>query len=83
MSKKRPKKQDDLDTETTFANMNVEGMPWYNPSRKDGRKKEGIRLTRAEKWAMFKAGFAAVVPFVLGFAGIFLFLFAIIALWIK
>lgn len=83
MSEKKSKKPDNLDTETTFANMNVEGMPWYNPSRKDGRKKEGIRLTRAEKWAMFKAGFAAIVPFVLGFAGIFLLLFAIMALWIK
>lgn len=83
MSEKQPKKQDDLDTETTFADMNVDGMPWYNPKRKSGQKSEGIRLTRAERWAMFKAAAVAVIPYVLGAAGLFLALYAIMVLWLK
>ena len=83
MSEKQPKKQDDLDMETTFADMNVDGMPWYNPKRKSGQKADKIQLTGAERWAMFKAGCAAVIPFVLGAAGLFLALYAIMVLWLK
>ena len=43
MSKKQ-KKQDDLDMETTFADMNVEGFSWYNPNKK--ALPEDMKLTR-------------------------------------
>ena len=43
MAKKKP--DDDLDTTTSFADMNVDGFKWYNPnakkqdeSRKTGKK---------------------------------------------
>lgn len=83
MKEKKQKQQDDLDMETTFADMNVDGMPWYNPSKKKEGSKDGIQLTRAEKWAMFKAGFIALIPYVLGVAGAFLLIFAILALWLN
>ena len=31
---KKEKKKDDLDMETSFADMNVEGLPWYDKNRK-------------------------------------------------
>lgn len=82
--RQKPKKQDDLDTETTFADMNVDGFSWYDPERKKngGKKSEKIYLSRAEKWAMFKAGFSVVLPFVIGVAGVGLILYAIMALWV-
>ena len=80
----RKERQDDLDTETTFADMNVEGFSWYDPAKKraDGQKTGKIYLSRAEKWAMFKAGFSVVLPFILGVAGLGLTLYAIMALWV-
>ncbi|MCM1545460.1 MAG: hypothetical protein NC033_00325 [Clostridiales bacterium] len=60
------KKPDDLDTETTFADMNVEGFRWYNPQmkkRKDsGMKKHKPKTSRKEYWQMVRAAFAAYAP---------------------
>ncbi len=63
---KKEKKQDDLDTETTFADMNVEGFHWYDPSKKSGKKSAPIgKLTRKEYWAMVRGAFAAMLPMIL------------------
>ncbi|MBQ2701686.1 MAG: hypothetical protein IJF64_01745 [Clostridia bacterium] len=59
MSKK--KRKDDLDTETTIANMNVEGFRWYDPKRNGKRKSIG-KVTRKEYWAMVRGAFAAMLP---------------------
>ena len=85
MKEKQPKKQDELDMETTFADMNVDGFSWYDPARKKngGKKQEKIYLSRQEKWAMFKAGFVVVLPFIIGVAGIGMVLYAIMALWMH
>ena len=85
MKDKKPNIQDELDTETTFADMNVDGFSWYDPSRKKngGKKAERIYLSREEKWAMFKAGVSVVLPFVIGVAGIGLVLYAVMALWMS
>ena len=43
---KKAKKKDDLDMETTVANMNVEGFSWYDPTIKDGSKNSVPTLTK-------------------------------------
>ncbi|MBO5327641.1 MAG: hypothetical protein J6B04_00540 [Clostridia bacterium] len=78
MAKKKP---DDLDTETTFANMNVDGFRWYNPNRDKGLKK-GERITRKEYWAMVRGAFAAMLPIFIGLIAIGIFIYFLVWLWI-
>ena len=60
---KRNKKPDDLDTETTFVDMNVEGFSWYNPNlKKNGPRRDKQKLSRKEYWQMVRAAFAAYAP---------------------
>ena len=84
MSKKE-KKPDDLDTETTFADMNVEGFAWYDPTRKKngGKKGEKIKLTGKERWAMFKAGVSVLFPYLIGTALVFAILYLLMKLWLM
>ena len=82
MSKKQ-KKQDDLDMETTFADMNVEGFRWYDPRRKKtGEKPQKIKLTRKEYWAMVRGAFSAYLPMFLCILGGMLFIFLLAFLWL-
>ncbi len=65
MEKKDDKRKDDeLDTETTFADMNIDGFRWYDPSRKKkGDKNQGkIKLSRKEYWSMVKGALLAMLP---------------------
>ena len=81
---KKDKKQDDLDTETTFADMNVEGFRWYDPGRKkNGGKKDQIKLTRKEYWAMVRGAFAAMLPMFACILGGMLVMFLLAFLWLK
>ncbi len=77
------KKKDDLDTETTFADMNVVGMRGYDPSRKKGDKKEKVKLTKKEQRALIIGAYKAMLPMILcmvvAFAGVFL----LAMLWLK
>lgn len=60
---KKNKKPDTLDTETTFADMNVEGFSWYNPNLKKGNNgKRREKLTRREYRQMVKGAFLAYLP---------------------
>lgn len=58
---KRKKKADNFDTETTFANMNIEGFSWYDPHRKS-RKKQKSDVTKKEYRAMVRGAFRAMWP---------------------
>ena len=58
---KKKKKKDDLDMETTIANMNVEGFRWYDPNKKN-KIRQTEKLTRKEYWAMVRGAFAAMWP---------------------
>ena len=61
---RRNKQDDDLDTETTFANMNVEGFRWYDPTRKANEgKKVKHKVSRKEYWQMVRGAFAAILPY--------------------
>lgn len=59
MAKKR--KKDDLDTETTIADMNVEGFRWYNPRKKIKQQPIG-KVSKKEYRAMVRGAFAAMLP---------------------
>ncbi len=69
----------------TIVNMNIPGMPWYNPNTlKDTHsetlqnKPSPLNLTKKELFAIIKAGFSVLLPiiavFVVGYTAIMLFL---------
>lgn len=68
MSRKN-KRDDDLDTETTFCDMNVEGFRWYDPSKKREKGEKTVRhkISRKEYWQMVRSAFAAFLPFFIFF----------------
>ncbi len=81
MAKKKEKKQKtELDTETTFADMNVEGFRWYNPDKKKGKK--AVKLTKKEQRALIKGAYQAMIPMFCCIAIGFLFMMFIAWLWI-
>lgn len=80
MAKKR--KEEELDTETTFADMNVEGFSWYDPAKKKGRQSIG-KLSRKEYRAMVRGAFEALLPVILGVVAIGLLLMLFAVLWLK
>ncbi len=61
---KRKTKTPDYDDGRTIAEMNVEGMPWYNPT-KDKKVNEEDKPTKKELRAMMRAGYLAYLPRVL------------------
>ena len=58
---KKKKVKYELDTETTFADMNVEGFRWYDPSKKKGAR-QTEKPTRKEYFSMIKGAFLAMLP---------------------
>ena len=76
------KKMDELDTETTFADMDVEGFSWYNPDKKKGAKPIG-KLSKKEYWAMVKGMFAAMLPMILCIIGVGIFIILLAYFWLK
>lgn len=65
MCKKKKKKYDD-DDGRTIANMNVEGMRWYNPKKKEEdekkRKIKELKISRKERRAMIIGAYLAYLP---------------------
>ena len=87
MSRKNKKdKDDELDTETTIVDMNVEGFRWYDPSRKkndDGQRKVHHKITRKEYWQMVRGAFAAFAPFFAILILVFGVMVALAYLWLS
>ena len=81
---KREKKQkrDDLDMETTVADMNVEGFSWYDPHRKAG-KAPVEKLTKQEQRALMKGAFRALIPMIGCIVAGTLLIFLLAYLWLK
>ncbi len=81
------KKRDDLDTQTTIADMNVEGFRWYNPHKKKNGGGENqpppVKMTRKERRAAIRGAFLAMLPLIccmfLALAAIFL----LAKLWVS
>lgn len=78
----KPKFEDDG---RTIANMNVEGMPWYNPSRDratDTSAQDFTDLTPKEKRAMMRGILSAALLVGLIFiGGAFLFILFCTQIW--
>ena len=64
MAKKDKKLYDD-DDGRTIADMNVDGLPWYQRNKPDRKIEDEDKPTRKEFWAMVRAGFAAYAPRIL------------------
>ncbi len=76
--------KDELDTETTFANMNVEGMPWYKDEKQGGgRESEIPPLSKSEQWALVKGAFLAALPLVGGLLLVMAAVFGLAYLWLS
>ena len=72
----------ELDTETTFADMNVEGFSWYNPNLKKQRAQK-VDVSRKEYWAMVRGVFRAMLPMFGCMLAAGLIVFAIACLWLQ
>ncbi len=89
MSKKQAKrKKPELDTTTTFANMNIEGFKWYDPTleKRLKDKQMGVvppKVTRREYRQMVRGAFAAMLPILLGFVAIFGAIWLFAYLWLS
>ena len=85
MARKNKKKKEkvELDTQTTVANMNVEGFSWYDPSLKDGEKKPTPKLTKQEQRALIRGAYKAMLPMLLCIAIGCLTMFFFAYLWLK
>lgn len=59
--KSKKTKKEELDTETTIVNMNVEGFSWYDPNKDKPSKPP--KVSRKEYWQMVKGAFAAFGPY--------------------
>ena len=80
---KKERKHDDLDTETTFVDMNVEGFRWYDPNRKkSGGKTNRNKVSRREYWQMVRAAFVAYLPVFLIVFAVFGIVACIAWLWV-
>lgn len=82
---KKNKKPDDLDTETTFADMNVEGFRWYDPHLKknNGTRPHRQKLSRKEYWQLVRAAFEAYLPVFIIVIIVFALMGAIAWLWLH
>ena len=76
------KAEQPLDTETTFADMNVEGFSWYNPKKKKG-KSEKVSVSKKEYRAMVRGAFAAMLPMFLCILSAFAIVFLLAYFWLK
>ena len=87
MFKKRNKKEYPDDDGRTIANMNVEGMPWYEPDKEEKEKRrkklEELRISRKEKRAMIWGAYLAYLPMLLVGIAAFTIAMLIIALWLS
>lgn len=93
------KKEKFVDDGRTIANMNVEGMPWYNPATAGkehdvigiagsdsnaNRPQEPTKLTGKETAAMIKGVIAAALLIAAIFIGVFgLFILFCSNIWLK
>lgn len=76
------KKKDDLDMETTVADMNVEGFSWYDPRRKNGKPRPA-KLSKKEERALTRGAFRAMLPMIGCILAGFLMMAMLAYLWLK
>ena len=74
---------DDLDMETTIADMNVEGFSWYDPNKKNKNKGQPTKLTNKEQRALTRGAFRAMFPMIVCILSGMLLMFLLAFLWLK
>ncbi len=79
---KKENKKAELDTETTIADMNVEGFSWYDPAKKKG-KQPPVQLTKEEQKALIRGAYRAMLPVIGCIAVAGLLMFALAYFWLK
>jgi hypothetical protein len=83
MAKREKRKRiDDLDMETTIADMNVEGFSWYDPN-KGKRKAQQVPLTKREQRALMRGAVRAMLPMIICILSGMLLMFLLAFLWLK
>ena len=80
--KEKRRKIDNLDMETTIADMNVEGFSWYDPNR-GKRKAQQTQLTKKEERALMRGAFRAMLPMIICILSGMLLMFLLAYLWLK
>ncbi len=60
--KEKKKKKYADDDGRTIIDMNVDGMPWYNPKASDNKVAKEDKPTRRETFAMIRAWFSVYLP---------------------
>ena len=88
MSKKAKKPKSELDTTTTFANMNVEGFKWYDPTLEKRMKDRDMGIvhptvTRREYFRLVFGAYRALWPVILSVVLIFGAIVGIAYLWLS
>ena len=81
--KREKRKVEELDTETTFADMNVDGFRWYDPAKKKGKGLDQVQVTKKEYRSMIKGALSALVPVLIITVLIFIALFCVAYLWLS
>ena len=76
-------KIDDLDMETTVADMNVEGFSWYDPNKKAKSNGQPTKLTKKEEHALMRGAFRAMIPMIFCILSGMLLMFLLAFLWLK
>lgn len=85
----RKKKQKDYndDDGRTIANMNVDGMPWYDEKKEEKeerrKKMQDLKITRKEKWAMIKGAYLAYLPMFLAIMVSFIIIMLLLFVWVS
>lgn len=81
---KDKKEKVELDTETTIADMNIEGFKWYNPSTKkrQSSEQEQFKLTKKERRAVMRGALRALLPFIAVVVLVFILVFALAYVWL-
>lgn len=82
-NKKQTGKQDDELDNVTIADMNVDGMPWYQ-SPEERKKRSELRevsMTKEERRAAVKGAYAAFLPIFLVTLGVICLAFGLIMLY--
>ncbi|MBQ7912299.1 MAG: hypothetical protein IJ308_00940 [Clostridia bacterium] len=72
----------ELDTETTFADMNVEGFSWYNPHLKKQREQK-VDVSRKEYWAMVWGMLRSMLPLIGCILAAAILVFMIALVWLQ
>ena len=82
MAKKAKRRMDNLDTQTTIVDMNVEGFSWYDPNMSK-RKQQATQLTKKEQRALLRGAVRAMLPMIACILSGLLLMFLRVFLWLK